>query len=204
MQPFRALGQGTLIKVHPDSHWNVDTDVSAFEAETYRNKVGAPRCPAHVVPNGLRADEFSLVAPAHDAADFLMIGELRDLKGVDVFIEAIGKLQGEGFPARAVIVGPGTEEDRLRYQRLADERVSGAPIVFRPSMPARKAFALARIIVLPSRAESLPYIVLEAAGAAMPIIATNVGGIPEIFAGETERLVPPGTPMRSPRRCAAR
>ena len=166
--------------------------VSAFEAETYRRKVGAPRCPAHVVLNGLRPEEFSLVAPAHDAADFLMIGELRDLKGVDVFIEAIGKLQGEGFPARAVIVGPGTEEDRLRYRRMADEAVRGAPIVFLPPMPARKAFALARTIVLPSRAESLPYVVLEAAGAAMPIIATNVGGIPEIFSGETERLVPPG------------
>jgi len=75
---------------------------------------------------------------------------------------------------------------------LADETVRGARIVFHPPMPARKAFALARTIVLPSRAESLPYIVLEAAGAAMPIIATNVGGIPEIFAGETERLVPPG------------
>ena len=91
-----------------------------------------------------------------------------------------------------MIVGPGTEEDRLRYRRMADERVRGAPIVFLPPMPARKAFALARTIVLPSRAELLPYIVLEAAGAAMPIIATNVGGIPEIFAGETERLVPPG------------
>src|SRR4051812_39554058 len=71
--------------------------VSAYEAETYRQKVGAPRCPAHVVLNGLRPEEFALVVPAPDAADFLMIGELRDLKGVDVFIEAIGKLQGEGF-----------------------------------------------------------------------------------------------------------
>jgi glycosyltransferase involved in cell wall biosynthesis len=96
--------------------------VSGYEAETYRRKIGVPRCPAHVVLNGLREEEFKLVAPMPDAADFLMIGELRDLKGVDVFIEAVGKLQDEGFPARAVIVGPGTEEDRQRYRRLADER----------------------------------------------------------------------------------
>ena len=38
--------------------------VSAYEAETYRRKVGAPRCPAHVVRNGLRTDEFAPVQPA--------------------------------------------------------------------------------------------------------------------------------------------
>jgi hypothetical protein len=40
IQPFRALGQGTLIKVHPGSHWNVVTDISAFEAAN--NPVGPP------------------------------------------------------------------------------------------------------------------------------------------------------------------
>ena len=40
IQPFRALGQGTLIKVHPDSHWDVVTDISAFEAA--HNPVGPP------------------------------------------------------------------------------------------------------------------------------------------------------------------
>jgi glycosyltransferase involved in cell wall biosynthesis len=50
-----------------------------------------------------------------------------------------------------------------------------------PPMPARQAFALARAIVVPSRAEAMPYIVLEALAAGMPMIATSVGGIPEIF-----------------------
>ncbi len=40
IQPFRALGQGTLIKVQPDRHWNVVTDISAFEAA--HNPVGVP------------------------------------------------------------------------------------------------------------------------------------------------------------------
>ena len=46
--------------------------------------------------------------------------------------------------------------------------------------------------LVPSRAESLPYVVLEAAAAAVPMIATRVGGIPEIFGPDTTDLVSPG------------
>ena len=61
-------------------------------------------------------------------------------------------------------------------------------------------------MVVPSRAESLPYIVLEAAGARMPMIATNVGGIPEIFGPYRDRLGPADDPTISPARmrCDAR
>ena len=58
-------------------------------------------------------------------------------------------------------------------------------------MPARQAFALGRIMVVPSRAESFPYIVLEAAAAGKPLIATRVGGIPDMFGPLAERLIPP-------------
>ena len=82
--------------------------VSAYEAQTYRQKVGVPRCPAHVVLNGLRSGGIrSGRRQRPDAADFLFIGELRDLKGVDVFIEAMAA-SGRGAAApRAAIVGPG-------------------------------------------------------------------------------------------------
>jgi len=46
-------------------------------------------------------------------------------------------------------------------------------------------------MAVPSRSESLPYIVLEAAGAGLPLTATRVGGIPEIFGAGSSRLVPP-------------
>lgn len=167
--------------------------VSAYEAETYRQKVGVPRCAAHVVLNGLRREEFEPVRPVVGAADFLFIGELRDLKGVDVFIEALALLAQEGRKPRALIVGGGTPEDVQRYRDAAAAAGLGATLEFRPPMPARSAFALACTLVVPSRAESMPYLVLEAAAAAMPIIATRVGGIPEILTGESARsLVPPG------------
>jgi glycosyltransferase involved in cell wall biosynthesis len=61
-------------------------------------------------------------------------------------------------------------------------------------MPARAAFARGRLLVVPSRAESLPYIVLEAAAAGIPMITTKVGGIPEIFGPDAAELIPPGDP----------
>jgi glycosyltransferase involved in cell wall biosynthesis len=49
---------------------------------------------------------------------------------------------------------------------------------------------MGRMLVIPSRAESLPYVVLEAAAAGVPIIATNVGGVPEIFGPQSAQLIP--------------
>ena len=50
---------------------------------------------------------------------------------------------------------------------------------------------MGRALVVPSRAESFPYIVLEAAAAGLPMLATDVGGIPEIVAGTDTALLPP-------------
>jgi glycosyltransferase involved in cell wall biosynthesis len=62
-------------------------------------------------------------------------------------------------------------------------------------MPAREAFARGKIMVVPSRFESLPYIVLEAAGAQIPLVATNVGGMGEIFGPYGDRLIAADDPQ---------
>lgn len=166
--------------------------VSAYEAATYREKVGTPQCPAHVVRNGLASGEFVPVLPQPDAADFLYIGMLRDLKGVDVFITALARLSETHPTVSAHVVGAGEPANEARYRRMATAAGMCERVTFHAPMPAREAFALARTIVVPSRAESMPYIVLEATAAGVPIIATNVGGIPEILDGETDQLVVPG------------
>ena len=75
----------------------------------------------------------------------------------------------------------------MRRRELGSDDV----VSFRGAMPAREAFPLGRALVVPSRAESLPYIVLEAAAAGLPLLATNVGGIPEIVGGTDTALLPP-------------
>ena len=154
--------------------------VSEYERGAYHRKVGKPDRPSGLVYNGLREAEFERVAAAPDAADFLFIGMMRDLKGPDLFIDALAQVEMRlGRKVSAVMVGDGEHLPRYEMQvrRLGlDDRVR-----FLKPMPARQAFALARTIVVPSRAEAMPYIVLEALAAGKPMIATAVGGIPEIF-----------------------
>jgi glycosyltransferase involved in cell wall biosynthesis len=88
----------------------------------------------------------------------------------------------------------GSGDDKPRYEAIVAER--RLPVIFRDPMPARQAFALARAVVVPSRAESMPYIVLEAIAAGVPLIATRVGGVPEIFGSESGRLGAPGNVER--------
>ena len=164
--------------------------VSRYEAAAFAAKVGAPTKPFRIAPNGIRAEEFEPLVPAPDRVDFLYIGMMRDLKGPDLFIEALGLLQKRmAAPLSALLVGDGP--DSARYMaRCAALGLTG--VSFHPAMPARQAFAKARRIVVPSRAESMPYIVIEAIAAELPVIATRVGGIPEIFGEAAGRLVPPG------------
>jgi glycosyltransferase involved in cell wall biosynthesis len=144
------------------------------------------------VHNGVADAEFLPVKAAPDATDLVFIGELRKLKGVDVLIEAIARLGREGRGVTATIVGDGA--DRAAFEADVARHDLQAVIHFVGAKPARTAFALGRMLVVPSRAESLPYVVLEAGAAGLPIIATNVGGIPEIFGPDAGDLVAPDDP----------
>jgi glycosyltransferase involved in cell wall biosynthesis len=165
--------------------------VSRYEADAYATKVHPPKPIARIIPNGLREEEFVPVEPAADARDFLYVGMLRDLKGVDVFINALAALRDRGCPHTANVFGAG--DDAERYRATVSELRLGDAVKFHEPTPARVAFATGRVLVIPSRAESMPYIVLEAAAAAVPMIATRVGGIPEIFGEKSDRLVEPGS-----------
>ncbi|MEP4562134.1 MAG: glycosyltransferase, partial [Nitratireductor sp.] len=88
--------------------------VSQQERAMFRRKIGEPISPYHVVYNGIRAEEFEPVAADQKAADFLYIGMMRDLKGPDIFIDALARVQTMAErPVSAVMVGDG--EDRERY-----------------------------------------------------------------------------------------
>lgn len=160
---------------------------SAFSRDAYIAKIGMPKGESIVIHNGVSEPEFDPVQPYAVAADFLFIGELRMLKGVSTLIEAASRMTR---PVHIRIAGAGP--DRGHFEELARAAGSHVRIEFLGAMPAREAFRLARAVVMPSWNESFPYVVLEAAAAGMPLIATRVGGIPEIFGPEeAARLLPP-------------
>jgi len=161
---------------------------SAYSAEIFRRKIGTPAGLVRVVHNGVSRKEFEPIVARPDATDLVFMGEFRPVKGIDVLIDAIAQLHRAGRTVTTTLVGDGPDRAALLDQVA---RLGLADIVrFRPAMPAREAQALGRIMVIPSRAESLPYVVLEAAAAGLPLITTKVGGIPEIYGTLTDTLVP--------------
>ncbi len=162
---------------------------SAYANDTFTVKVGKPTGLVRVVHNGVAPEEFEPIVPEAGATDLVFVGELRWLKGVDVLIDALAELASERRIVSATIVGDGPERDHF-HRRAAALGLSHS-VRFTGPLPPRDAFAKGKILVLPSRAESLPYVVLEAAAAGVPIIATRVGGVPEIFGAEASALVAP-------------
>lgn len=194
--------QGALFMA-AERHLLRHTDAAIFESAFARDRFeervaslakAAPHCLSRVINNGLADHDFGTHTPAADAADLLFVGELRRLKGVDILIEAIARVRDETAtpPLTALIVGDGP--DRQAFTELAAARGVAGQITFAGALPASEAFPKGRCLIVPSRAESLPYIVLEAAAARLPLIATAVGGIPEIVDGTATTLIPAEDP----------
>jgi len=165
--------------------------VCDFEKQTYEYKVGVPRCTARTVYNGVNDCEFVPVPTRSDDVHFIYVGMLRDLKGPDVFIDAFAETERlVGRPLTGLMIGDGADRDR--YAAMLTQRGLGRRLGLLPAMPVREAFSRSSIVVVPSRNEAMPYIVIEALAAGKTVIASRVGGIPEILGADSDALVPPG------------
>lgn len=129
---------------------------------------------------GLKADTFVIGT----------IAELHKNKGLIYLIEAVEKIPNAIF----VIIGEGEERKRLQLSIAAhrlEDRITLAGYI----PEAHTLIPAFDIFVLPSVKEGLPYVLLEAGARGKPVVATNVGGIPEIIEdGKTGFLVPPKNP----------
>ena len=162
---------------------------SAFARDTYQRTIGIPRGLVRCVFNGVTADEFDPVTKAADATDVVYVGEFRHIKGADLLVDAVARLRADGRPVTLTLAGDGEELQALKVQI---ERLGlGEAVRFIGHVKARYGFSKGSLLVVPSRGDSMPYVVIEAAAAGIPMVAANVGGIPEIFGSHTDALFAP-------------
>jgi glycosyltransferase involved in cell wall biosynthesis len=162
---------------------------SAFARDTYQRMIGTPSGLVHSVFNGVTAGEFDPVQTASDATDIAYVGEFRHIKGADLLVDALARLRAAGRSLTLTLGGDGEETERLKAQ-VAQLKLTQA-IRFIGHVKARHGFSQGRLLVVPSRGDSMPYVVIEAAAAGIPMIAADVGGIPEIFGPYRDALFAP-------------
>jgi glycosyltransferase involved in cell wall biosynthesis len=150
----------------------------------------------HVVRCAISPSDFdSQQITEKTATDLVSVGRIAEQKGQLVLIEALSILkQKNGFTPSIEIIGDGplkdTVESRVRQYGLSNQvRLTG----WQPQQAVTAAIASSRIFVLPSFAEGLPVVIMEAFALSRPVITTYIAGIPELVKhNENGWLVPAG------------
>lgn len=166
----------------------VSYPLATYIARTWKAK------DVYVVHNGLEV----IYQDYSKAAGELTVGTMVRLvkeKGVDVLLGALALLKNEGLAVRCLVAGMGPEKWHL--QRLVEEYGLSDTVSFLGMVEDVEAFmSQLSLFVMPSRSEGLSYAILEAMACGKPIIASDVGGIPDLVEpGITGYLVPPDQPQ---------
>jgi glycosyltransferase involved in cell wall biosynthesis len=165
-----------------------------------------------LVASGLRGDRVHMVPNAYTTSTQMLdrksarqklsiasgqfvagwVGRLTPEKGADVFVHALPRLAD--IPVLASILGDGPERKRLTAQAAAldvDERITWHGVV----SDAASCFRAFDVLVLSSRTECCTIVLFEAMAAGVPIVAANVGGVPDVVSPIHAHLVPPDDPV---------
>lgn len=174
--------------------------VSRSSLESFAHAYGGARENWCVIENAVDLDVFT-VEPAIMPPEFMvpdgapvvtMVGALRSRKGQDAALDA-WPLVRQSFPeARLLFVGDGPERDGL-LRRARALGVAERVIFAGTRTDVSQLLRASSLVVLPSEHEALPTTLIEAAACGVPVVATDIDGIPEVVIdGETGLLVPLG------------
>ncbi|HET6547252.1 MAG TPA: glycosyltransferase family 4 protein [Solirubrobacter sp.] len=150
-------------------------------------RLGFPGGKITVIPNGIEAS-----SPVRGGDAVGTVSLLEPVKDLGTFLDAAALLAGRRDGVRFAVFGTGSQAaalaGRARTLGIADR------VDMPGHVPAREALARLALLVLPSLMENSPMIVLEAMAAGVPVVATAVGGVPELAPPGTAQLVPPRDP----------
>jgi glycosyltransferase involved in cell wall biosynthesis len=176
--------------------------VSDFGVRFLKERFPATGAKVRCVYNGIEISEFQRGDFSAAVPSLISVGRLIEKKGFSDLITACELLRKRGRDFRCQIIGEGPLEERLLAAinncGLQGQITLAGP---KPQSAVRSRLATATVFVLPCIAEqsgamdNLPTVIMEAMAAGLPVVSTNVGGIPEMIAeGETGLLVPPNDP----------
>lgn len=149
-----------------------------------------------VAPRAIEAGERAALRERLGVGDRVIVGAVGRLleshKGHSQLLRAARKLIAEGLPVHVVIVGSGPSMEALRA--LASELDMSQAVTFAGYQPETAPwYGIMDILAHPAWFEGFGLVIAEAMFAGLPVVATSVGGIPDVAAnGETGFLVPPG------------
>jgi glycosyltransferase involved in cell wall biosynthesis len=197
MMVYNQVDRWSLRKAHaivtvcrPFVEQLTDFGIPASRITVQHNSVPAFEAPEHSVTARLR----SRLGIPDRIPVLLTVGRLSAEKGFDDLVEAAAIARSSSPDFRLVIVGEGPERQRLESS-VARLGLTGRVLLPGHNNCIAPWYAMADFLVMPSHSEGSPNVLLEAMAAGLPIIATTVGGIPEIATdGETALLIPPHRP----------
>jgi len=195
-----AAWKNAILNWRKRAVYRLATTVMANSEETRQDAINAfriKRTKTHVffyslpdsansLPDAIRSDNYFIICP----------GRLDRSKGQDVVIKSLAYLKSAGIKPQVRFVGAGRQLSM--YQALAEEAGVKGQCVFVGSVPHEEMFremAAAAFTIVPSRSEAFGLVNVESMSVGTPVIASAVGGIPEIIRdGVDGYLVPPDDP----------
>lgn len=160
------------------------------------------------IPNGIRAEDFAQPDPGARAmvegffptAPRIIVaaaGRLSPEKGFDLYLEAAARLASEHPEVGFVLYGDGPLREKLASQLANLPTLAGRFVMAGFRTDLDRLMPAADLVVLSSHTEGLPVVVLEALASGVAVVATKVGGVPEVISdGEHGLLVPPGDAVK--------
>lgn len=158
--------------------------MSRYWRDLLDSRLALPDGLVEVVPNGIAIQDHAFLSSKDGELNVLYLGRLEDAKGIDILLKGLASMEKQpGIPRmKLVLAGTGLQEDLIRYERLADKLVSECVFFGWADEDAKcTLFKQSDLLILPSRREVFPVVLLEAMSRGVPCVASDCGSIPEII-----------------------